>query len=165
MFNSRPPDGSSEREKETQMKKIPYCLAAALLCGIAGKSFSQSKTETLQAPPSKIVIDGDLKDWGDSLRYYNTEKKINYAIANTRDTLYMAIRINDRSEQTRILRAGLTFSIDPKGKKKETYSITFPLNVQGNSSAAVSHMSDAPAISASRTGMNCFANGSLPCAV
>ena len=43
----------------------------------------------------------------------------------------MAIRVNDRSEQRRILRAGLTFSIDPKDKKKEAFSITFPLNVQG----------------------------------
>ncbi len=48
----------------------------------------------------------------------------------------MAIRFNDRSEQTRILHAGLTFSIDPKGKKKETYSITFPLNVGGSTQSA-----------------------------
>ena len=43
----------------------------------------------------------------------------------------MAVRLLDRSEQTRVLRAGLTFSIDPKGKKKETFSITFPLTVGG----------------------------------
>ena len=92
---------------------------------------SDKTTGTLQAPPPKIAIDGDAKEWGDSLRYYNAEKKINYSIANTKDTLYMAIRINDRSEQTRILKAGLTFTIDPKGKKKEAYSITFPVNTSG----------------------------------
>ena len=32
----------------------------------------------------------------------------------------------------RVLRAGLTFSIDPKGKKKEAYSITFPVNTETN---------------------------------
>src|ERR1700744_1533631 len=96
------------------------------------KCFSQDKTATLSPPPAKIAVDGDLKEWGgDSLKYYDKETKINYAIANTKDTLYMALRVKDRSQETRILRAGLTFSIDPRGKKKETFSITFPLNVQG----------------------------------
>ena len=45
----------------------------------------------------------------------------------------MAIRVNDRSEQARILRAGITLSINTKGKKKEGYSITFPLNTSGSS--------------------------------
>jgi len=90
----------------------------------------------MQAPPAKIVIDGDVKEWGDSLRYYNAEKKINYAIANTKDTLYIAVRINDRSQQRRILKAGITFSIDPKGKKKESYSMTFPLNMGGSAPVA-----------------------------
>lgn len=83
---------------------------------------------TLQPPPAGITVDGDLKEWGDSLRYYNEDKKIYYSLANTKDTLYMAIRINDRSEQTRILYAGLTLSIDPKGRKKETFTVTFPLS-------------------------------------
>ena len=42
------------------------------------------------------------------------------------------VAADNRSQQARILRAGLTFTIDPKGKKKEIYSITFPLNVQGS---------------------------------
>ena len=112
----------------------PYLIAAAAVqLMLITTSYAQSsKTETLLPPPPQIAIDGDVKEWGDSLRYYNTEKHINYSIANTKDTLYMAIRVNDRSEQTRILRAGITFSIDPKGKKKETYSVTFPLNVPGS---------------------------------
>jgi YD repeat-containing protein len=116
---------------------FPCLVLIGQFFAIVTCSAQSSKTAgTLQPPPPKIVIDGDLKEWGDSLRYYNAEKKLNYAIANTRDTLYMAIRINDRSEQMRILRAGLTFSIDPKGKKKETYSITFPLNMNGSASTA-----------------------------
>src|SRR5215469_7031658 len=97
---------------------------------IAVSLFAQNKPEqnTLQPPPAGITVDGSLKEWGDSLRYYNEDKKIYYSLANTKDTLYMAIRINDRSEQTRILHAGLTLSIDPKGRKKETFTITFPLS-------------------------------------
>ncbi|WP_259065323.1 hypothetical protein HDF24_01295 [Mucilaginibacter sp. X4EP1] len=118
-----------------QLAAISFCTAQSNKNAIA----------TLQAPPAKIVIDGDIKEWGDSLRYYNTEKRINYAIANTKDTLYIAIRVNDRSEQIRILRAGITFTIDPKGKKKETYSITFPLNVNGSVSLPPIKKDDVPA--------------------
>ncbi|HEY8929144.1 MAG TPA: hypothetical protein VIM55_08135 [Mucilaginibacter sp.] len=112
---------------------VPYFAFSLLLqlC-TAGSGYAQTTpTAALQAPPKNIVVDGSIKEWGDSLRYYNIEKHINYAVANSKDTLYMAIRIDDRSEQTRVLRAGLTFSINTKGKKKESYSITFPLSTTG----------------------------------
>jgi hypothetical protein len=85
----------------------------------------------LQPPPPNITIDGDLNDWGDSLRYYNQDKQIKYSLANDKDNIYMAIRINDRTEQVWILNAGLTLSIDTRGKKKESFSITFPVGDQG----------------------------------
>jgi uncharacterized membrane protein YgcG len=84
----------------------------------------------LQPPPANITIDGDPKEWGDSLPYYNKDKQLNYALANDQDNIYMAIRVNDRSQQIRVLRAGLTLSIDTKGRKKETFSITFPVGDQ-----------------------------------
>ncbi len=112
------------------MKAIVPCLAAISLLSFIVPAKAQT-IATLQAPPQNIAIDGSVKEWGDSLRYYNAEKHINYALANDKDNLYMAVRINDRSEQTRILKAGITLSINTKGKKKETYSITFPLNPNG----------------------------------
>jgi YD repeat-containing protein len=117
--------------------KIPYCkLSLAFIVQLSALNLAYAqKTATLLPPPKNIIIDGDIKEWGDSLRYYNTEKQINYAIANDKDNLYVAVRIEDRREQNKILKAGLTFSIDPKGKKKETYSITFPLNVAGGTPA------------------------------
>jgi hypothetical protein len=99
---------------------------------IVGMCHAQNKAiqDKLLPPPADIKIDGDIKEWGDSLRYYNQEKQLNYDLANDHDNLYMAIRINDRSEQIRVLRAGLTLSIDTRGKKKESYSITFPIGDQ-----------------------------------
>jgi YD repeat-containing protein len=116
------------------MKNIPrtfLALTLILLITVA-KNYAQDKLLTLSAPPAKIAIDGDAKEWGDSLRYYNKEKHLNYSLANTNDTLYMAIRFNDRVDQMRVLHSGLTFSIDTRGKKKETFSITFPMNTTGN---------------------------------
>jgi YD repeat-containing protein len=124
------------------MKVLPpyltYSIISQLLAvSICNAQSNKAALNALQAPPQNIAIDGDIKEWGDSLRYYNTEKKINYSIANDKENLYMAIRITDRLEQRKIFKAGITFSIDPKGKKKETFSITFPLNVQGGSVASL----------------------------
>lgn len=119
------------------MKNLFPSLACAFALQLFFRSNSPAQTAApgpnkLQPPPANIVIDGDIKEWGDSLRYYNAEKQLNFAIANDKDNLYMAIRISDRSEQFRILRSGITFSVDTKGKKKESFSLTFPLNVQSS---------------------------------
>src|ERR1700761_4726058 len=102
----------------TYFSALSFCAAASLLLTL--HSQAQTKTpNTLQPPPADIKIDGDLKDWGDSLRYFNADKKIYYTLANDKDNLYMVVRVNDRTEQIRIIRAGLTLSINTKGKKKE----------------------------------------------
>lgn len=111
---------------KTHPTGLLFCAAAALLLNL--HSQAQTKTpNTLQPPPADIKIDGDLKDWGDSLRYFNADKKIYYTLANDKNNLYMVVRVNDRTEQIRIIRAGLTLSINTKGKKKEESSITFPV--------------------------------------
>lgn len=126
------------------MKAFFACFAFAAIIQLSTMNLAgaqSAKPATLQVPAQHIAVDGSIKEWGDSLSYFNTEKHINYALANNRDTLYMAVRIADRSEQTRILKAGLTLSINTKGKKKESYSITFPLNTNG-SPAPVLHRED-----------------------
>lgn len=117
------------------MKNIcPYfaCnLAVLLLLFTAANAQSVSgELSILKAPSSAITIDGDLKDWGDSLQYFNAECNARYALSNNKENLYFAIRIDDPSEATRILKSGITLGVDPKGKKKPSYAITFPLNTQ-----------------------------------
>ncbi len=104
-------------------------LSAGLLLSVAAGAFAQSEQHDskLAPAPGKIIIDGNINDWGDSLRYYNPDKKLNYTLANDNQNLYLAIRFNDRTEQERIMRAGLTWSVNPKGKKKDAYSLTFPV--------------------------------------
>ncbi|WP_342647164.1 hypothetical protein [Mucilaginibacter sp. CSA2-8R] len=109
-------------------------LSAGLLLSIAASSFAQSEqhNSNMAPAPGKITVDGNINDWGDSLRYYNPDKKLNYTLANDKQNLYLAIRFNDRMEQERIMRAGLTWSVNPKGKKKDAYSLTFPVAEQNN---------------------------------
>ncbi|QKJ31585.1 hypothetical protein HQ865_18050 [Mucilaginibacter mali] len=114
-------------------KYLPFaCTTCALLLTVATVSAQpKSKTNILQPPPADVKVDGDLKEWADSLRYFNEEKKLNYTLANDKDNLYIAFRLNDRTEQARVLGAGLTVSIDTKGKKKASYSLTFPMAEAG----------------------------------
>ncbi len=94
------------------------------------KTFAQDVTLALKAPAAAVTIDGDSKEWGDSLAYYNAENKINYAIANDKNNLYLVVRTNNPTLQNNILSSGITFSIDPKGRKKSAYSVTFPVSGQ-----------------------------------
>lgn len=111
------------------MKKAypAFVLALAAQLLTAHHSSAQSTKNNLQAPPANINVDGDLKEWGDSLRYYNEEKRLNYALANDKDYLYAAIRVSDRLDKMKVLNAGITLTIDPKGKKKDSFTLTFPL--------------------------------------
>ncbi|WPU93475.1 hypothetical protein SNE25_29600 [Mucilaginibacter sabulilitoris] len=114
------------------MKKAFYCFIftpAFLLCLVTAVNAQSAKTDqtTLKAPAGAIAVDGSLKDWGDTLRYFNDEKKIGYTLANDKTMLYAVVRISDRINQMRILNAGITLGIDTKGKKKESFSLTFPL--------------------------------------
>ncbi|MES2265529.1 MAG: hypothetical protein V4520_02135 [Bacteroidota bacterium] len=103
-------------------------LATTLATAIA----QPKKIQKLSPPPANLTIDGNLSDWGDSLRYHNNDKNLNYTLSNDRENLYAVIRITDRLEQARVLNAGITLSIDTKGKKKETFGMTFPLRYPGS---------------------------------
>lgn len=111
------------------MNKLSFtaCVIGMQLLFILNSS-AQLKTgfNTLPSPPANLKIDGNLKDWGDSLRYYSADQKINYALASDKDNLYVALRLGDRSDQIRLLNAGLTLGINTKGKKSNTYTVTFP---------------------------------------
>lgn len=113
-----------------KLSLFAYCLFAVLICSV---NLAGAQNGSLPRPPAGIVIDGDLHEWGDSLKHYNPELMLGYDLANDRDNIYIAIRISDPSEQARVLRNGFTVGINTTGKKKDTYSITFP--VGGNESA------------------------------
>jgi len=124
------------------MKKISRYFAAIITLQLIATFICHAQTSPnliLKTPPKNVAIDGNIKEWGDSLSYYSPEERINYMLANNKDTLYLAVKIYDKTEIARVLHAGLTFSIDPKGKKKQTFSITFPLNVQGSASVPFNH--------------------------
>jgi hypothetical protein len=123
------------------MKRSALLLPIIILALSATVSAQLKQNQNLP-PPANLVIDGNLTDWGDSLRYRNEEKNIKYTLANDKENLYAAIRISDRLEQARVLNSGITISIDTHGKKKETFSMTFPLRYPGTPAPAFTGFKD-----------------------
>lgn len=102
----------------------------------AGVCNAQTGALALKTPKTAITIDGSSADWGDSLNYYNSDKKIHYAIANDQTMLYLIVKTKDPVQETNIMAGGLTFSIDLKGRKRSSFSTTFPYPA-GNASTIV----------------------------
>ncbi|WP_419802462.1 hypothetical protein [Mucilaginibacter sp.] len=117
-----------------------------LMAGCFGSVFTagaQSKSiKNLKKSNQNIVVDGQLKDWGDSLDYYNPGKKLHYGLAENQENLYFAIRIEDRGQQEQAMRNGITLAFNPEGKKKETYSLTFPSPDQDENSLFIMPKAD-----------------------
>lgn len=118
------------------MKKIYSYFFAALIVQLLGVSICFAQTINLKPAPANVNIDGKLTEWGDSLSYYNNETQINYTLANDKDNMYLVLKTIDPTQQFRILSTGVTLSIDPKGHKKPTYSVTFPFAEQESVSFA-----------------------------
>ncbi|RZA04019.1 MAG: hypothetical protein EOP47_00445 [Sphingobacteriaceae bacterium] len=114
------------------MKKIySYLLCAIGIQTICTSAiFAQETALSLSSPSTAVIIDGNNKEWGDSLAYYNSENKLNYVIANDKQNIYLVIKTNDLVKQNYILSSGVTFSIDTKGRsKKSAFTVTFPKSV------------------------------------
>jgi hypothetical protein len=98
-----------------------------LSCGTArhsGRSGS-SLPGTWQATP--IVIDGDSKDWPSPYPNYDAKSMVAYATSNDAHNLYITMETGDISTQVKILKQGMTVSIDTNGKKDPQFNINYPL--------------------------------------
>lgn len=76
---------------------------------------------------SPLKIDGDLGDWGDSLRYYHENTRFSFNIVNNQDVMYVAIKSQDKQNLNRILARGISFSVNTDAKKKEGPTVIFPV--------------------------------------
>src|ERR1700744_4813022 len=100
------------------MKKVIAPIARSLVClFVMATSVKAQDLPLVNAKPvpAHIIIDGQVKEWGDSLSFYSPAERLNYSIANSRDTLYVAVKVYDRSEVARIMHGGITLALDPKG--------------------------------------------------
>lgn len=116
----------------TRFLKIAYCTA--LITGL-GLSVHAQKVNELQEvsifAPHAIKIDGKNFEWKDTDFSVNKRTSLSYIISNDDKNLYLIVKSTDVANNSKIMAGGITFSINPDGKKKEKESITltYPLSV------------------------------------
>jgi len=105
------------------MKKALSCsLTILFFAGFTVKA----QTITVKSAPAAVKIDGIADEWKGYEESVNEKSHVNYIISSDKDNLYLVVKTKDRKKQQNILGAGVTFSVDPNGKKKETFTTTFP---------------------------------------
>ncbi len=113
----------------TVYKCAIFILITCVLTACAGGKKTAKKSSVLpgnwQATP--LVIDGDNPDWPSPYPNYDAKAKIAYATSNDGRYIYLTVETGDELTQMKMLRAGMTVSIDTDGKKGDTYNINFPL--------------------------------------
>jgi hypothetical protein len=85
--------------------------------------------------PKPVNIDGKPEEWPEIFNYYDGNTKLQFAFASDTGNMYVALKITDDQTQMRLFNGGLGVWIDPKGKRKETMGVSFPLKgdrVQGS---------------------------------
>ncbi|MFI5163833.1 MAG: hypothetical protein ACHQHP_01150 [Bacteroidia bacterium] len=95
---------------------------AFVLCSCSHETFSGAWQKT------PVKVDAKINDWEIPLRLYDDATKLNYAVTNDADNLYLCMRASDVHVQMKIMQAGMQVWIDTTGKKKQKIGIFFPLS-------------------------------------
>ncbi len=122
------------------MKKVA-CIAGSVVAALAVLTVN-AQTIAVKSPPPGVKIDGIADEWKGYQESVNDKSHISYIISSDKDNLYLVVKTKDRKKQQNILGAGITFSVDPQGKKKEVFSVTFP-NPNMDDLSEFEHLDDA----------------------
>lgn len=105
------------------MKRIVLGVLSGLLTTL---SIAQSNAKATRAD-SRKQIDGEVSDWtSGTLRFYDSNLKLAYDLANDDRNLYMIFQLDRNAGTPQMMKAGLQLTIRTKAKPKRTATIQFP---------------------------------------
>ena len=108
------------------MKSLKYIPFLVVLGAISFSGCTSMLLVKSAWDSSKIVVDGNDKDWGDTM-FYIPDAKLTVGLQNNSKYLYMILKTTDRQQTVQILELGMTVWFDPSGGSHETFGIHFPL--------------------------------------
>lgn len=122
-------------DMKTRFYKIT--IPTLLLAGFGLNAQAQKVTDLQEvsiSAPHSIKVDGKNFEWEGVSFSENKRTNISYLICNDDKNLYLVVKSKDIGNNTKIMAGGITFSVNPDGKKKEKESITltYPLVNRGN---------------------------------
>ena len=79
--------------------------------------------------PANVKIDGKPAELNNRFEAYNHATDVFYTMANDDNNLYLTIQATDNQIISKIMAGGITFTVNPSGKKtdKNSMAITYPL--------------------------------------
>lgn len=112
-----------------------FTLCTALFAGLSTFAQAQKVNELQEVSifaPHAIKIDGKNFEWKDTDFSSSKRTNLSYIISNDEKNLYLIIKSTDIANNSKIMAGGITFSVNPDGKKKEkeSISLTYPLVVR-----------------------------------
>lgn len=136
MFSHKKKQSGSPFFKSDMKTRIFKITRYTLLLSSLGFAAQAQKVTELQEvsilAPHSIKIDGKNFEWTDADFSTSKRTSLSYIVSNDDKNLYLVIKSTDVMNNTKIMAGGITFSINPDGKKKEKESITltYPLVVR-----------------------------------
>lgn len=115
------------------MRRLTCFLPGIFLVLLTATVYAQDQDNVQSDNPplpgwatTPVTPDAVLNEWPTPLRYIDDQNRLFFDIFNDGENLYLAVSTMDPLTQVNILRGGLTFAINIKGKKKETTTLTYP---------------------------------------
>lgn len=116
-----------------------YLTAALLITALAANAQKlPGKQEASLRAPADMKTDGKLTEWGGKLQAYNNATEIAYTISNDDNKLYLTIQCKLRDVVDKILRGGVSITVNHIIKKNdpEAVTVTYPVLRGADMSAA-----------------------------
>lgn len=107
---------------------LTLLFVSALFLNAAAQKLPNVQPGSVRAP-TDIKIDGKATEWSGQLQAYNHATEISYTVSNDENYLYLTVQAVHRDIINKIMHGGITFTIQPSGKKtdKGGISVTYPL--------------------------------------
>jgi len=102
------------------------CVALFASCGLFHHG-TKVKAVPGMWSAAAVEIDGDGKDWPSPYPNYDSKALVAYATCNDEKNLYITLETGDELTQIKILKNGLSVSVDTTGKKSTICEINYPL--------------------------------------
>src|SRR3984957_4188854 len=112
--------------KTLPAKSLPLIIAIAFCFNAC--SHKLAPVGHYQTRP--VVADGNPDDWTLPLRFANSTYTLQYNITNDTKNIYVCALSRDETTILRMLRAGITVYLDPKGQNARDISLHFPMRKQ-----------------------------------
>ena len=113
------------RKNQKMNKRIS--LFALLVLTTLSISYAQKMVLNSLWRDSVITVDGNLADWDQPFRYFDSKTKLQYSIVNDDKYIYVSVKTNDDKAMMKIMRAGMDVWFDVTGRKKDIATVHFPL--------------------------------------